>query len=313
MAGLQIVVQPLVEPVTLADMKNYMKVTYNDDDTLIQSLITTAREMVEGFTARSLVNKGYVQSLDAFPYFTDTVMSQMAFPPSYYSLPRYSTTLWNYSQMIKLMVSPLVSVSKIAFLSAADSQWHSLQPADDPWFPNRAYALNQQVVDGNGNLVKALNPGTSGFNPPTTWAPLVGGTTLDNDITWQNIGPSILNEVATGVNTNTFFPDNISEPPRIFPGPAGSFWPPVKYVPAAVQIFFTAGYGDAISSGSPITLLPPTGIPGRCISAIKQLVAGWYEYRESIAPIKGVDLVMPYHLQALLWSIRVLDFQPTRG
>lgn len=315
MAAINIEIQPTVEPILLADMKNWLRVEFTDDDTLIAGLITGARELVEGFTARSLVNKGYVQTLDSFPYFTDTVMSQMAYPPSYYSLPRYSTTLWNYSQMIKLMVSPLVSVTNIVYFSNTDSQYHSLLPANPPWYPNVAILQGTQMVDGNGNSIQALNGGTSGFNPPT-WNSTLSGTTLDNSganqITWENLGPAPLNEVLAGGDAaSTFFVDLQNEPPRIFPGPAGAFWPSVLYVPNAVQIHFIAGYGNAVVSGSPATLAPPPLIPSRCITAMHQLVAGWYEHREAISPLTMKE--MPNHVKALLWNVRVLDMQPTRG
>lgn len=304
MAGLQIVTQPTEMAVALPDMKNFLKVEFPDDDALISALIGAATELVEVFTSRSLINKLYVQSLDSFPYYTDTVMSQMAFPPSYYSMPRWSTTLWNYSQMIKLFVSPLVAMTRIAYLSSDDQQYHSLLPTNTlPWFPGQAYAANAEICDNNGNIQQSSG-GTAGDNPPT-WSRIIGGTTSDGlgstQITWVNQGPAPLNIINPGGGqSTTFFVDSINEPPRLFPGPAGSFWPPVLYVPNAVQIFFTAGYGNDA------TTIPPT-----FVTAIMQLVAGWYEHREAISPLSLRE--MPNHVKMLLWSKRVLDFQPTRG
>lgn len=304
MAGLRVVTPAQNYPVELADAKNYLKVEYADDDSLIQSLIAAATELVEAFTGRSLINKGYVQTLDSFPYFTDTVMSQMAYPPSYYSLPRYSTTLWNYSQMIKLLVSPLVSITNIAYLASADEQWHSIVAAPPPWYPNTAIAQGAQFMDGNDNLITALNAGTTGFNPPT-WNEQLNSVVIDNpgpnQVEWQTGPPSPLNELAAGGDAaNTFFFDTVSEPPRIFPGPAGAFWPSVLYVPNAVNIYFTAGNG-----------VDGTFVPSVFKTAIQQLLAGWYEHRESISPLPLKE--MPNHVKALLWSKRVFDFQPTRG
>jgi hypothetical protein len=42
-----------------------------------------------------------------------------------------------------------------------------------------------------------------------------------------------------------------------------------------------------------------------------QLMAGWYENREAQMPGSWNEL--PQHVKMLLWSMRVLDFQPTRG
>src|ERR1700685_3399184 len=101
MPTLQIETPPVCTPVSLEDAKNYLRVEFDDDDDLITGLIEAATEACETYTARSFVSKGYIQTLDSFPYFADTQLSQNAMPPSYYSLPLYSTTLWNYSQQIK--------------------------------------------------------------------------------------------------------------------------------------------------------------------------------------------------------------------
>src|SRR5258707_665023 len=102
MAGLTVVRQPKCEPIGLEETKTFLRVDSDAEDDQIKGMIIAAREVCEKFCRRSFVQKGYKMTLDSFPYFVDTVMSQMAFPPSYYSLPRYSTTLWNYSQMIKV-------------------------------------------------------------------------------------------------------------------------------------------------------------------------------------------------------------------
>src|SRR5574337_676117 len=113
--------------------KKFLRVplSFKDDDNLISSLIVAAREMVEVHTGRYVVKKSYVQYLDSFPYFTDTVMSQIAYAPSYYALPRYSTTLWNYSQMIKLFYPPLISVEKIDYVSSVDGTIKTINSGTD--------------------------------------------------------------------------------------------------------------------------------------------------------------------------------------
>lgn len=338
MAGLQIETPPQCEPIVVGDMKNHLKVTYGDDDTLISNLIVAARELVEGFTGRSMINKGYVQVLDSFPYFVDSVMSQQAYAPAYYSLPRYSTTLWNYSQMVKLLVSPLTSLStlKIIYLGT-DAQYHTLNPSATPWRPFTSYPAGFVALDGNGNLQKSLNSGVSDSQPPNTvqtgvsgsqgsnvsWATNVGGVTVEaTGLQWQNIGPATFNQLAPGgLSSNTFFADMVSEPPRMFPGPAGSFWPPVMYVPNAVEIHFTAGMAAAVASGSPVTFVPPTELNAvtmsltghwtKMLAAMQQLVGGWYENRDSISPLSLKE--MPNHVSALLWNSRIYDLSPTRG
>jgi hypothetical protein len=100
MAGLQIEIPAATSAVSLAIAKLHCRLTSDLEDDLIGLYIEAATEDAEDFTSRSFVNKGYVEVYDSFPYFTDTIQSQLAYPPAYYSLPRYSTTLWNYSQMV---------------------------------------------------------------------------------------------------------------------------------------------------------------------------------------------------------------------
>lgn len=111
---------PTTEPVSLAQAKNYLRLDagFVSDDAWIGDLVTSAREHIEKVTGRALAQRTFRQVMDSMPYFTDTIQSQLAYPPSYYSLPRYSTTLWNYSQMIKLYTPPVISVQAIRFIDA---------------------------------------------------------------------------------------------------------------------------------------------------------------------------------------------------
>lgn len=313
MASLIIEKPAAVDPVTLDEMKNFLRVSITDDDALIRSLIKGATRRVETFTDRSFVAKGFRQGLDSFPYFVDTVMSQMAFPPSYYSLPRYSTTLWNYSQMIKLFRPPLISVERISFIWSTDQQWHDLVPAPPLWYPGTAYTVGNKVMDNNANVQRCTTAGTSAANPPT-WNKTVTGTTTEvnpdpegegtGPVVWTNDGPLPAQPTSPGFppqwQFGPFIVDNSSEPARIFPGPPGGFWPQALYVPNAVQIHFTAGFSADAS-----------GVPDTIKTAIKMLVNNWYENREAAMPVALREI--PNQIQDLLWDYKVIDYQPTRG
>ncbi len=242
MAGLIIQQGPSQELISLATAKNFCRVFVTDDDALFDVLIIAAREACEEFCSRKFAPQSLLQTMDSFPYYTDTVMSQMAYPPSYYALPMYSTTLWNYSQMIKLYYPPCIEVQGIDY------------------------------IDTNFNKQTLLQ---------------------DSD----------------------FLLDNVNEPARIFPMP-GAMWPPCAYVPNAVQIRFTAGYGSNATDLAPVDGEISQGagsqpVPQRAIMAMLQLIASWYENREAITNVDMKE--MPQHVKMLLWSLRVLDFQPTRG
>jgi hypothetical protein len=104
------------EPVSLPEAKQFARIFNDDEDQMIKALIVAAREMCEVLTGRAIAKRSFVQVLDAFPYYVDAVQSQQAYPPNYYSLPRYSTTLWNYSQLIKLGRAPVWSVELLRYV-----------------------------------------------------------------------------------------------------------------------------------------------------------------------------------------------------
>lgn len=310
MAGIILEFPALVLPVSLAEAKNFLRVDdIDDDDDLITSLIAASTVACETFTNRSFINKGFIQALDSFPYFTDTMLSQMAYPPSYYALPRYSTTLWNYSQMIKMMRPPLQSIDRITYCDSGTNSFQDLVPQPLPWYPQHDYAVGSIVSDNNGfgQMLVDTDPSSSptlrsGINAPT-WGKNVGDITVEASpatAIWINTG--LLPQGEFG----SYIVDKISEPGRVFPGiatpkgqPVAGYWPSVLYIPDAVQIHFTAGYGpDA------------TFIPDAIKTAIKLTLADFYENR---TPSKDDEQQIPRSARACLGTYRVIDFSPTRG
>jgi hypothetical protein len=308
MPGLTVEFPASVAPVSLAFAKNFLRVDdIDEDDDLINALIWAATDVCERWTNRSFISKGFIQALDSFPYFTDTMLSQNAYPPSYNSLPRYSTTMWNYSQMIKLFRPPLISVDRITFMSSPDQSFRDLVPQPLPWYPQTVYTDGAQVSDSNGNVQTLVmgDPsntatGKTGTKPPT-WNKTQNQFTVEASpatAIWRNDGPLPQGEFGA------FIVDKIWEPARLFPGiqtpgPTPGYWPSVMYVPNAVQIHYTAGYGPN-----------PSDVPHGIRSAILQLVASLYETRE---PAKDDEQTLPPHVKMMLWPYRVLDMQPTRG
>jgi uncharacterized phiE125 gp8 family phage protein len=59
--------EPVNEPVTLVEAKAYLRVDNTDEDTLIGTLITAARQWVESYLDRALILRQLVLRLDTFP------------------------------------------------------------------------------------------------------------------------------------------------------------------------------------------------------------------------------------------------------
>jgi len=62
-----IVTAPTIEPVTVNEVKDYLRVDTNVDDSLIADLISSAREEVEDWTRRKMMVQTWDYYLDAFP------------------------------------------------------------------------------------------------------------------------------------------------------------------------------------------------------------------------------------------------------
>lgn len=64
MAGLTIVTDVASEPLTVSEVKDYIRVDDNIDDTVITNMIKSARIWVENYTNRSLLNRTLKYSID---------------------------------------------------------------------------------------------------------------------------------------------------------------------------------------------------------------------------------------------------------
>ena len=130
----------------------------------------------------------------------------------------------------------------------------------------------------------------------------MGGITVEASpatAVWTNDGP------APQGSFGAYIVDMISEPARVFPGirttgPLAGMWPSCLFIPDAVQIHFTAGYGPLA-----------TDVPPAIQAAILRLVADYYENRTPV--LKDSEENLPRAVRAILWPYRVLDLCPTRG
>jgi uncharacterized phiE125 gp8 family phage protein len=66
--SLSLITPPTVEPVSLAEAKLHLRVDFDDDDALIESLISAARVAAETLTGRQICTARWMRTLDGFPY-----------------------------------------------------------------------------------------------------------------------------------------------------------------------------------------------------------------------------------------------------
>ncbi len=64
---IKIIDAPETEPITLEEAKNHLRVSSDDENTLITSIIKVAREIAENFTHRALASQTLEYIIDDFP------------------------------------------------------------------------------------------------------------------------------------------------------------------------------------------------------------------------------------------------------
>jgi len=118
----QLITPPASEPVTLAQAKLHMRLDFDDENALVQGLITAAREYCEQVIQRAIYNRTYVLSLDQFNYgdWRSTIPMDRRNPLRF-------SALWQ-SMALRLPMPRLVSVSSITYLDTTGTQ-QTLDPS----------------------------------------------------------------------------------------------------------------------------------------------------------------------------------------
>ena len=74
----KLVTAPSIEPVTLAEAKEHLKIDHGDEDTYITNLITAARRYCEKYTRLALIEQTWAWTLDRWPAGKDTCDQNLA-------------------------------------------------------------------------------------------------------------------------------------------------------------------------------------------------------------------------------------------
>ena len=114
---LRLVTDAASEPVTLADAKAFCRVDITDDDTLITSLITSARKRVEKDTGLALLTQTWVCVYDRWPDQAQNGMSG----PWWDGVREGPISMLNSSGVVRIPKRPFQSVTQIQIRDAYSS------------------------------------------------------------------------------------------------------------------------------------------------------------------------------------------------
>ena len=74
---IQVVTPPASEPLTLAEVKEFLRVDHSDDDATLAIFITAARQLCESYTRLALLPTTFEEYFDDFPQYTGTYKDEI--------------------------------------------------------------------------------------------------------------------------------------------------------------------------------------------------------------------------------------------
>ena len=74
---IQIVTPPASEPLSLSEVKEFLRVDHSDDDTTLAIFITAARQLCESYTRLALMPTTFEEYFDDFPQYTGTYKDEI--------------------------------------------------------------------------------------------------------------------------------------------------------------------------------------------------------------------------------------------
>ncbi len=112
MSGLTVVTAPADEPLGMTEVKDFLRLDDQVDDSFVRSFIIAAREWVENYTGRALITRTLKLSLDGVRE-ADTALWEGT------KVGPYQTFYKNY---IEVPQPPLIAVSSIVYYDDSDNQ-----------------------------------------------------------------------------------------------------------------------------------------------------------------------------------------------
>lgn len=161
--------QTYVEPVSLAEMQAQLRITTNEEDSLLSDLIGAARERLETDTRRAFVQRNFTLYLDQFPYWGQLDRQ---------SIERTSQAVGVfYGGGIFMRICPVVAITGIQYLDPSGVQ--QTMPTDGSAFitdvvsePARvypAYAIPWPITRWQNNAIQVSF--TAGYSSDASLVP----------------------------------------------------------------------------------------------------------------------------------------------
>ena len=112
MAGLTITTEPTQEPVTLQEVKEYLRIEDNTDERLLRPFIETARRFAEEHMGRTLMQTTYTMFVDAYDEMADPLWEGVKTGPY----------LNYYKNYVILPRPPVTSVTSVSTFDDSDTE-----------------------------------------------------------------------------------------------------------------------------------------------------------------------------------------------
>lgn len=293
--GLVTVTPPASEPVLVSEAKQAARIDVPDDDLFVLGLITAARQYVENRTNLALVTQTLQMTLDRFPRYSSSAIWQYnsdAIWQQRLPVTQLSGQWYPDRAAIRVTRPPFQALQAITYVDGAGltQSLYNVIPAGVPAPGSQAvtpYTMTGVVV--GAQFVVDQGPAQEAVAVTAVTATTFTATFLNahpvNTVVYMNpAGTAAVNPFGGGplVSVDTTTPVG-----RIAPG-YGQIWPIVRQQLEAVQVTYVAGFGGLYT------------VPDAIKTAIKMLVAHWYENREAVTP--GPLSPVPMAVEALLMA-----------
>jgi hypothetical protein len=150
--------EPSVEPLSLADAKTFMRVDFDDEDTLIAQLIVDARREAEKIQKRALSTQTIQATIEPDPMPTGSLSGPVGVPfDSWRLAERPDVPLFGNALVgLKMPMTPVQTLTTVEYqLTKMDvPEWTELTALDDEG--NANYRLDQNVDPNKLNIFTIL-------------------------------------------------------------------------------------------------------------------------------------------------------------